>query len=328
MHRLLKLLIAGAVLAPIALAAAIAFGGPRHLAPMASIGDPFKTVDYSDLPPVRQFAADDGALLAYRYYAPFGSASAHPLGSVVLVHGSSANGTSLHVLAKGFAQAGFATYTLDIRGHGRSGTKGRIGYIGQLEDDLSAFKRTVAPAQPSTLAGFSSGAGFVLRFAGSARQDEFQSYLLLSPFLSQRAPNFRPNSGGWVSIGIPRLVALTLIHRLGLRGLDDLPVLRFAVSGNTRADLTPAYSFALAANFGPQQDYEANIRAVHRPCAVIAGAADEVFRTDTLPGIFRAQGKNWPVTLLPGIAHIALTLDPVAVDAAVRAVTALQAGAR
>ena len=76
------------------------------------------------------------------------------------------------------------------------------------------------------------------------------------------------------------------------------------------------------ANFAPQRDYAANIRAVHRPVAVVAGTADEVFVTDTLEAIFRKQGQPWPVTLLPGIGHIALTLDPSAVKAAVRAVAA------
>jgi alpha-beta hydrolase superfamily lysophospholipase len=78
----------------------------------------------------------------------------------------------------------------------------------------------------------------------------------------------------------------------------------------------------LAVNFGPQRDYAANIRAVHRPVAVVAGTADEVFLTDKLAAIFRQQGQPWSVTLLPGIGHIALTLDPRAVQAAVRAVEA------
>jgi non-heme chloroperoxidase len=73
----------------IALAAALAFGGPSRPKPMLSISAPFKDVDFSALPPPRRYAARDGARLAYRFYAPAGSKI--PLGSVVLVHGSSAN---------------------------------------------------------------------------------------------------------------------------------------------------------------------------------------------------------------------------------------------
>ena len=42
-------------------------------------------------------------------------------------------------MAKGFAAAGYTAYALDIRGHGASGTKGHIAYIGQLEDDMEDF---------------------------------------------------------------------------------------------------------------------------------------------------------------------------------------------
>lgn len=303
------------------LAAAVSFGGPTALPPMASINNPFAAVDSSGLPPLLRYKARDGAALAYRRYVPSGG---EPQGSVVLVHGSSASSNSMHVLAQTFAKAGYEAYALDIRGHGASGVKGKIGYIGQLEDDVESFAGAVTMKKPATLVGFSSGGGFVLRFAGSARQNEFQSYLLLSPFLSPDAPNFRPGSGGWASVGIPRIVALMMLNRIGVRSFNDLPVVSFALSEDARAFLTPEYSFSLAANFQPWSDYEANIRAAHQPVAVVAGADDEAFRTDKLEGIFRKQDQAWPVTLLPGIGHIPLTLDPGAVAAAVKAVTILQ----
>ena len=266
------------------------------------------------------YKADDGAVLAYRRY---GSEGGSPKGSVVLVHGSSASSNSMHSLAKAFAKAGYEAYALDIRGHGASGTKGAIDYVGQLEDDLASFVKTVALAKPSTLAGFSSGGGFVLRFAGSQRQDDFQNYLLLSPFISQGAPNYRPDSGGWVSVGIPRVIGLAVLNQLGIRMFNGLTVTNFALNEESKKFLTPSYSFNLAANFRPLRDYESNISAVHKPVAVVAGTSDEAFKTEMLEGIFRGQGKTWPVTLLPGIGHIPLTLDPGAVRASVQAVEAM-----
>ena len=315
------LVLTTAILA-MAFAVAIAFGGPKPPPPMASINNPFKSVDFSDMPPLLRFTAADGAALAYRYYSPSGAAAR---GSVVLVHGSSASSNSMHVLAKAFAKAGYAAYALDIRGHGASGPKGNINYIGQLEDDLESFVHAVALPKPATLAGFSSGGGFVLRFAGSARQDLFQSYLLLSPFLGPDAPSARPGSGGWVNVGIPRVIAISILNLAGIHAFNDMPVVSFALTEEAKAFLTPEYSFALAANFQPRRDYEANIKAVHQPCAVVAGTSDEAFHTDKLEGIFRKQGRDWPVTLLPGIGHIPLTLDPGAVSAAVGAVEKMQA---
>jgi non-heme chloroperoxidase len=300
--------------------AAIYFGGPKPPPPMVGISNPFKNIDFSDLPALQRFTAKDGAKLAYRYYSPTRNAS----GSVVLVHGSSSSSYSMHVLARAFATGGFAVYALDMRGHGASGPKGKINYIGQLEDDLDSFVHAVSLPHPSTLVGFSAGGGFALRFAGSARQDAFQSYLFLSPYLSPGAPNYRRGSGGWVSVGIPRIIAISFINRLGIHACNDMPVVSFALGDEAKAFMTPEYSFALAANFQPQRDYEKDIKSAHQPCAVLAGEADEIFLTDKLLTIFRKAGKEWPVILLPGVDHIGLTLAPTAVNAAVEAVQNLQ----
>lgn len=308
------------VVALLALAASIAFGGPTPPAPMAAINDPFKSVDFSDLPALLTFQASDGQPLAYREYVPVGVQR----GSVTLIHGSSASSNSMHPMARALAAAGYKAFALDVRGHGQSGAKGHIGHIGQLDSDLADFVRSVRPPQPSTLAGFSSGGGFVLRIAGGENQSLFGSYLLLSPFLSENAANQRPGSGGWVNVGVPRVVGLAVLNALGIRAFNWLPVASFALTPQARAFLTPEYDFNLAMNFRPERDYVANIRRVAKPCAVLAGTADEAFRTEKLEGIFRAAGKAWEVELLPRVGHIPLTLEPSAVAVVVRHVGKLQ----
>jgi len=318
MHPLLWVLAALAAAAG-ALALALVFGGPAQPAPMASFNEPFRRVDFSDLPAASRYSARDGARLAYRVYPAAGEAR----GGVVLVHGSAASGATLHVLAKGLAAAGFAAYALDIRGHGDSGRRGQIGYVGQLEDDLEDFLGAVRPPRPTTLAGFSAGGGFALRFAGSARQKLFSSYLLLSPFLSAASPTFRPGAGGWVRLGLARIIAITLLDAIGVRACNGLTVFRFALDGEARELLTPAYSFALARNFQPHWDYRADLRAAGQPLSLIAGREDEVFHAERYAAAFQSAGKDIPVTLLPGLGHVALTLDPAAVRAAVAGVEAM-----
>jgi hypothetical protein len=51
----------------------------------------------------------------------------------------------------------------------------------------------------------------------------------------------------------------------------------------------------------------------------LAGDADEVLKTQELQGIIQTAGKSWPVKLLPGIGHIPLTLEPLALKAIVDA---------
>lgn len=302
------------------LALALAFGGPSRPAPMSAINEPFKAVDYSDLPSLSTFRARDGQTLSFRDYVPAGG----PVGSVTLIHGSSASSNSLHPMAKTLRAAGFRVFALDVRGHGQSGKKGHIDYIGQLESDMVDFVDAIQPPQPSTLAGFSSGGGFVLRFAGSEHQRRFGSYLLLSPFLSQDAPNQRPGSGGWASVGIPRIIALTILNSAGIQAFNDLTVTSFALNDHARTFLTPDYDYNLATNFRPHRDYEADLRNATRPCAIVAGTADEAFYTDRLQGIVSDAGKMWPVQLLPNIGHIPLTLDPGSIQEILRQVRLLQ----
>ena len=130
----------------------------------------------------------------------------------------------MHALAEALAAHGVETYAPDIRGHGGSGTRGDIGYLGQLEDDLADFVavvRKTAPSAPLTLLGHSAGGGFALRVASSPIKDLFARTVLLAPYLGYDAPTNRPNSGGWASADIPRFFALAgaaqARHRL-LRG--------------------------------------------------------------------------------------------------------------
>lgn len=238
----------------------------------------------------------------------------------MLLHGSSANSRSMHSMARAFAAAGWAAYALDVRGHGDSGTRGDIDHVGQLEDDLEDFVGAARPPAPATLVGFSSGGGFALRFAGSARQRLFAGYVLLSPFISEKAPTYRPDSGGWISVGVPRYVAIALLDKAGIHAFNHLPVVRYGLNDEAKKLLTPAYSFNLAENYRPRRDYQANIRAVAQPLRVIAGQDDEVFHSERFQDVFDAAGKEVRVELLPGIGHIALSLDEKALRAAVDAV--------
>ena len=70
--------------------------------------------------------------------------------TAIVVHGSSgSSGGTIHALSEALAAHGVETYALDIRGHGASGTRGDIGYVGQLEDDLADFVAVVRKTTPA-----------------------------------------------------------------------------------------------------------------------------------------------------------------------------------
>jgi pimeloyl-ACP methyl ester carboxylesterase len=306
-----------AIFTVMALVLSIGFGGPSPIAAMDSINSPFKNLDYSALPSTQRFKARDGTALAYRHYMANPAANeTFKNRRIVLIHGSSASSTSMHTMAQALSKAGYVVDALDMRGHGDSGVRGHIAYIGQLEDDLTDFMRAAPYTGPNTLLGFSAGAGFTLRFSASAQAALFDRYLLLAPFLIQ-APTNRPNSGGWASVGIPRIVALTILNRFGITRWNDLTVTQFALNDEAKKFLTPTYSYALSANFGAHLDYVQDIAKSPQNLKLIVGADDELMFADRYASVFTSAGKSIPITIVPAANHIGLTLNAPALVAIV-----------
>ena len=96
------------------------------------------------------------------------------------------------------------------------------------------------------------------------------------------------------------------------------------MSENTKAILTPEYSYALTMNFGPQRDYVVDLRNMRKPFNILIGANDEVYYPDRFADVLRQAGKDTPVTVIPGVDHIQLILAPVALEKTVEAVKSLQ----
>jgi alpha-beta hydrolase superfamily lysophospholipase len=278
---------------------------------LESIARTAQAVDRSDLPAVDHFQARDGTTLGYRHYPAHQPAVPR---AAVLVHGSSGSSIAVHALAKGLAAAGVETFAPDIRGHGVSGTRGDIGYLGQLEDDISDFVneiRKTRTAVPLTLLGHSSGGGFVLRVAASPVGAEFERAVMIAPYLGYDAPTSRANSGGWAQADVPRFVALTLLGKLGVHGADALPTLAFAVPPDSKMTLTNGYSYRLMQNFATR-DFREEIRMAHRPLALIAAGDDELMLSDQYQA---AVGPAVPVRVIPGVNHMAVVSAPEAVAA-------------
>ncbi|MEJ0046401.1 MAG: alpha/beta hydrolase [Rhodospirillales bacterium] len=242
---------------------------------------------------------------------------------VIAIHGSAGSSVGMHAVAKALAAAGATVITPDIRGHGQSGPLGDIAYVGQLEDDLEDLLNTLGRSHrptETTLLGFSSGGGFVLRVAGGHLGDRFSRFILVAPFLRYDAPNARDASGGgWTDVAIPRIVGLSLLNKIGITGFNSLPVIAFGLPAGNPAHLTPGYSYRLLLNFGPDDDYLGDLRRTTRPLMALDGTDDEVFRSDQLRPALAAAKPDVRVDIVPGVGHIGLTTTPAGTTAIVNA---------
>jgi len=291
--------------------------------PLAFISDTVRAADREGIPPLLYVQARDGSQLGYRHYAPRGPAAGR---ATILIHGSSGSSVAMHPLAKALAARGVESFVPDIRGHGVSGTRGDIGYLGQLEDDLAdlvGHLRGSAPDLPLTLVGHSSGGGFALRVAGSPVQGLFARTVLLSPFLGHTAVSTRPNAGGWASPDLPRIIAIYILRSFRIVCCDQLPVIAFAVPANSAKILTAEYSFRLLTNFSANRDYREDLRAAKGPLTLIAGANDELMFAGKYQEAVAGTAANIDVRILDNANHMdvvstAATLPAVVEDIATR----------
>jgi non-heme chloroperoxidase len=269
-----------------------------------------------DFPARRQFQARDGTSLQYRVYPAAADKVA------ILIHGSAFPGTSMHALAEALRAAGVTVYVPDIRGHGGSGRRGDIDYIGQIDDDLADFVAQLGPAKSGetrTLVGFSAGAGFTVRFAGGPYGLLFDRYVLLAPILPD-TPTLRPRSGGWVGISVPRVVTIASLDRVGTHAFDGYPVLNYAVSPELSRWVTASYSYRLMMNFGAGSGPEAYLKNIRRPAVILVGSADEQELADQFAPYLQRLDVNIPVTIVPDMKHADVIKAPGALSAVVRAV--------
>jgi pimeloyl-ACP methyl ester carboxylesterase len=307
---------------PLALVGLVALGlGAMLAAPvtqpptLASIHAGAMAIGEEGKPELSRFQARDGTWLAYRLY-PAVHGETDRL--AILAHGSSASSDEMHEIAKALAASGVAAVAIDARGHGASGTRGDIAYIGQLDDDLADLVAHLRPAYPKarlTLLGHSSGGGFALRVAAGPLGASFDRFVLLAPYLGYAAPTNRPSegTGRWAAPDIPRIVAIAILRRMGIDWPQSLPVIAFAGAPETAMFVTSRYSFRLLVNYGPPPDWKGALQAAAGRIELIAGERDELMDAPVYRGVVAPLGVR--VTLLPGLDHMGVVHAPAALAA-------------
>ena len=235
--------------------------------------------------------APDGTPLVYDAYEP---ARAHV--AVLFLH-------DWHPQPVGIAEqwtetgaqlrdAGFATYFLDQRGHGRSGgRRGHLSRFSQLLGDLQAFRRAVRGRHdvPQVLIGHGFGGLVVLRYLETQPGEPPAAAVISGPWL---APRVRP--AAW-----KRLAA-------GLADLwPTLPTGRGSgyMTAGARAELQWAQRAVLA-------DYQ----RIERPLLFVLGAEDRVIDPAVARQFANRLAPPAQVQWYPEQSHELFTARPVMAD--------------
>ena len=231
----------------------------------------------------------------------------------------------MNAVGKALAAAGVAAVAIDARGHGASGTRGDIGYLGQLDDDLADLvahlQRRLSRRRGSSLIGHSAGGGFALRIAAWPLGASFDRFVLLAPYLGYTAPTNRPSEGTglWAAPDIPRIIAILALRRIGIDWPQALPVIAFANLPEAAPFVTSHYSFRLLANYGPPPDWKGALQAAAGRIELIAGENDELMDAPAYRSAIAPLGVR--VTLLPGVDHMGIVHAPAALAAIREAAT-------
>lgn len=116
----------------------------------------------------RTFDGVGGVRIVYDTWTPDPAAGA-PKAVVILAHGLGEHAGRYHHVARRFAAAGFITYALDHRGHGRSaGKRVYLKDIAEYTGDfgtLVGIARREHPDLPKIVLGHSMGGGIVFAYA-------------------------------------------------------------------------------------------------------------------------------------------------------------------
>jgi len=265
-------------------------------------------IDYSGLPAPTTITARDGTPLAVRVYDSPSSIV------VVAIHGSSGNGQYYHPLARHLSGRGKATvYSIDLRGHGASGgRRGDVDYIGQLEDDLAdvvAVVRREHPAARVVLLGHSAGAGLALRAAGGGRVPGVAGYVLLAPYLGHDAPTTRPDSGGWATADMAKIVEIATQSAMGDASGQGAIVVRFNMPPSEAVPgYVLAYSYRMIMSYNPRRDVASDLGGIRQPLLVLAGDRDESFYAERYASTIGPHARA-TVTVLPDVTHLGLVVN-------------------
>lgn len=122
-------------------------------------------------------------------------------------------------------------------------------------------------------------------------------------------------SNGWAGVALPRLLALSLLDRIGLSWFQGLPVVAFATAAKADDNRTPVYSLRLQASLQLGRDWRVTMASIAAPTRIVIGARDELFKADQFQPLLQEINQRIGVTVAPDEGHLGMLADPPAMAA-------------
>lgn len=228
-----------------------------------------------------------------------------PRGALVVVHGLAEHAGRYDATARRLAVHGFASYAVDLRGHGRS--EGRRGYVRRFDvflQDLERFRREVAgladPDCPLFLLGHSMGGLIALRYL-QEYDDGFRGAVLCSPWLTTAfdVPRWKTMLASALS---PVLPALPIRARIPAEHLthDSDEVLRYQDDPLVHDTVTPRLFSEVSDAMGLVLRRRDRLR---RPLLFLVGGADHLVQPERTITFARSLGGDVDLEVFPGLYH-------------------------
>ncbi len=248
------------------------------------------------------FTAPDGKVLFTQWWLPN---NAPPVAVVLLVHGvAEHSGRYLHVA--GFLTArGYAVYTLDLRGHGRSpGRRAHVESYTEHLDDLATYLGVVRASQPGLpviVLGHSMGGILTLAFTARHQSE-------LAGMITSAAP---------VNLRAVTPLALRLAGQVMVRVVPGLPFVQLSADDISRdAETRRAYDAdplnfrgKLSVRQGVEllalaDDARAGLPGITIPALCLHGGADRIAHPSALDVLEQELGAaDKTIRLYEGMYH-------------------------
>ena len=226
---------------------------------MLSISNPFRNVDYSALPPLSHYAARDGTQLAYRRAMRRRAAARAAAWCWCTAHRPTARACiRWRKASPGGLRRLRTRYPRPRRLRARTVTSPT-----SASSTTTCRTSWAACAAPRRARWRASPRAAALPSAWPAERARRCSTITCSwPLHQPPRRSFRPNAGGGWAVGVPRVVALTLLNRIGVTRYNHLPVVAFAVGNASAAGLVGTYSCP-----GDEFPARRNLRTISAPSA-------------------------------------------------------------